>query len=130
MITISAIELPTSFLAPLAAAAVRTLALSGVAAAGLFVFRAKSTFARLFTWTAVLFAALAMPLLQQVLPPLPLAMPELLQTHAGQPSRDQNQMVQPVIVGSSAVDSAIPETTPYPALALATPAISKTRQPR
>ncbi len=35
---------------------------------------------RLFTWTAVLYAALAMPLLGWMLPPLPVPMPAMLQS--------------------------------------------------
>jgi beta-lactamase regulating signal transducer with metallopeptidase domain len=39
----------------------------------------KNTSLRLFTWTAVLYAALAMPLLQQLLPSLPIPAPAFLQ---------------------------------------------------
>ena len=66
-------------LAQLANAAARALALSTVVGFGLAAFRVKSTSLRLFTWTAVLYAAIAMPALQWMLPPLPIAVPVLFQ---------------------------------------------------
>ena len=54
--------IPESILTGLAIPALRALVLSGVAGCGLAAFRTKSTAARLFTWTTVLYAALAMPL--------------------------------------------------------------------
>jgi beta-lactamase regulating signal transducer with metallopeptidase domain len=75
----AAIDPSTSLLAQLANPAARALALAGVAGLGLATFRVKSTSARLFTWTAVLYAALAMPLLGWMLPPLPVPMPSFLQ---------------------------------------------------
>ena len=65
---ISAGEVPASFLWSLGTATLRALILAGVAGLGLSLFRAKATLVRLFTWTAVLYFALAMPLLEQVLP--------------------------------------------------------------
>jgi len=53
-------------------AAVRVLALAAVASLALAAFRARATSVRLFTWTALLYAALAMPLLQSLLPMLPI----------------------------------------------------------
>ena len=73
------IDASTSLLVQLANPAARALALAGVAGLGLAVFRVKSTSARLFTWTAVLYAALAMPLLGWMLPPLPVPTPSFLQ---------------------------------------------------
>jgi len=73
------IDASTSLLAQLASPAARPLALAGVAGLGLAAFRVKSTSARLFTWTAVLYAALAMPLLGWMLPPLPVPTPSFLQ---------------------------------------------------
>jgi len=70
---------PTNLLAQLAIAAARTLALSMIVGIGLSAFRVRSTSPRLFTWTAVLYAALAMPLLQTMLPPLPVPAPEFLE---------------------------------------------------
>src|ERR1700674_3341442 len=70
---------PTTLLAQLAIAAARALALSMIVGIGLSAFRVRSTSPRLFAWTAVLYAALAMPLLQQMLPPLPIPAPALLE---------------------------------------------------
>ena len=74
-----ALPAPTTFLVQLAIAAARALALSMIVGIGLSAFRVKNTSPRLFTWTAVLYAALAMPLLQQMLPPLPVPAPESLE---------------------------------------------------
>jgi bla regulator protein BlaR1 len=60
-------------------AAARSLVLACGAGLGLAAFRVKRTDVRLFSWSAVLYGALAMPLLQQVLPPLPLSAPAFLQ---------------------------------------------------
>ena len=57
-------------------ALLRWLALPGLALAA---FRVRATSVRLFTWTAVLYAALAMPLLGRMLPPLPIPTPAFLQ---------------------------------------------------
>ncbi len=69
-------------LAQLADAAARSLALAAVAGLALAVFRVRTTSARLFTWTTVLYAALAIPLLGWVLPSLPIPMPPLVQSTA------------------------------------------------
>jgi beta-lactamase regulating signal transducer with metallopeptidase domain len=70
-----AIPASTALLARLAIPAARALTLSAIVGLGLSVFRVKNTPLRLFAWTAVLYAALAMPLLQQMLPPLPIPAP-------------------------------------------------------
>jgi len=85
MTLIAAVPAPTSVLALLAVSAMRALALSGVAALGLAAFRVKTTAVRLFTWTAVLYAALAMPLLQWMLPAVHVPTPAVLQFGAAQP---------------------------------------------
>ena len=64
MTTTAAMQESGAFLVQLANPALRALALAAIAAAGLTAFRVKTTSVRLFTWTAVLYAALAMPLLQ------------------------------------------------------------------
>ena len=71
MTALADVPLATNFLAPLAIAATRALAMAGVAALGLAAFRAKATSIRLFAWTAVLYAALVMPVLQWIAPALP-----------------------------------------------------------
>src|ERR1700722_8877552 len=73
-----AIPASTTLLARLALPAVRALALSLIAGVGLSAFRVKNTSPRLFAWTAVLYAPLAMPLLQQILPPLSIPTPPFL----------------------------------------------------
>lgn len=82
----TAIQASTSLVAQLASPAARALILACGAAIGLAVFRVKTASLRLFTWTAVLYAALAMPLLGRLLPPLPVPVPAVLQSAAAQPS--------------------------------------------
>ena len=112
--TPTVLQASTSLLEQLASPAARSLALAVVAALGLAVFRAKATSARLFTWTAVLYAALAMPLLGWILPPLSVPMPELLQ-HASlqneslghgmsQPALREAGTLQPVAAAPTATD--------------------------
>jgi beta-lactamase regulating signal transducer with metallopeptidase domain len=59
--------------------AARAVALASAAAAGLAAFRVKNTSVRLSTWRAVLYTALAMPLLGWLLPPLAIPTPAFLQ---------------------------------------------------
>lgn len=59
--------------------AARSCFLAGFAAAALALFRIRSTSLRLFTWTFVLYASLALPLLGWLLPPLQVPAPEFLQ---------------------------------------------------
>jgi bla regulator protein BlaR1 len=77
------------FLAGLAISAARVGVLAGVAGLGLTCFRVKATSARLFTWTAVLYGALAMPLLEQMLPPIPIPTPSFL--HHQAPPSEHNE---------------------------------------
>jgi beta-lactamase regulating signal transducer with metallopeptidase domain len=72
------LQASTSLLGQFASPAARSVVLAAAAAVGLAVFRVKTTSVRLFTWTAVLYAALAMPLLGWMLPPLSIPTPELL----------------------------------------------------
>jgi bla regulator protein BlaR1 len=65
----------STLLAQLANSAARALALSAIVGLELAAFRVKATSLRLFTWTAVLYAAIAMPALQWMLPPLPIPAP-------------------------------------------------------
>jgi len=78
MTLITEIPASTTLLAQLANPAARALALSIVVGLGLATFRVKTTSLLLFTWTAVLYAALAMPLLGWLLPPLPIPAPGFL----------------------------------------------------
>src|ERR1700686_1607260 len=77
--TLIALPAPVTFLAHFGIPAARVLTLSVIVGLGLSVFRVKNTSLRLFTWTAVLYAALAMPFLQQVVPTLPISAPALLE---------------------------------------------------
>lgn len=65
----------SSLLAHLVAPAARSLCLGCFAALLMGALRAKSVSLRLAIWTAVLYAALAMPLLGMILPPLSLTFP-------------------------------------------------------
>ena len=61
-------------------AALRTLVLAAVAGLVVASFRVKATSARLFTWTAVLYAALLLPFPLWLLPSIPVPLPVLPQT--------------------------------------------------
>jgi beta-lactamase regulating signal transducer with metallopeptidase domain len=63
----------------LANPAARALVLGAAAGLGLAAFRVKTTSVRLFTWTTVLYAALAVPWLGWMLPPMPIPTPAFLQ---------------------------------------------------
>jgi beta-lactamase regulating signal transducer with metallopeptidase domain len=63
----------------LATAAVRSLALAAVSGLVLAAFRVKATSVRLLTWTAVLYAALSLPLLLWLLPSIPVPLEFLTQ---------------------------------------------------
>ena len=78
MTLIAAVQASTSLLVQIANPALRTLALAGAAGVGLAAFRVKAPSVRLFTWTAVLYVALAMPVLGWMLPALPIPMPAFL----------------------------------------------------
>jgi len=79
MTLFAALPASTSLLAQLANSAARALVLSVIVGLALTAFRVKTTGLRLLTWTAVLYAAIAMPLLQWMLPPLPIPAPAFLQ---------------------------------------------------
>ncbi len=79
MTLITAVQASSSLIAQIANPAVRALALAGAAGLGLAALRVRNTSTRLFTWTAVLYAALAMPLLGWLLPALPVPTPAFLQ---------------------------------------------------
>ena len=80
MTLIVALSASTSLLTHLVNPAARALAVGLVVALALAAFRRTTTSLRLFTWTAVLYSALAMPLLEWMLPPLPMPVPTFLQT--------------------------------------------------
>jgi len=74
-----AVDASSGWLLQLGISAARATALFAVAAAALALFRVKLTAARLFAWTGVLYAALAMPLLGWILPALSIPTPQFLQ---------------------------------------------------
>jgi beta-lactamase regulating signal transducer with metallopeptidase domain len=74
------VDASTTFLAQLASPTARALALATAAGLGLAAFHVKDTNVRLVTWTAVLYAALAMPLLGWILPSLPVPTPSFVQS--------------------------------------------------
>ncbi len=92
----------TSALLGLAVSALRALVFAGAACLALAVFRTKATSLRLFTWRTVLYAALAMPFLGRLLPPLSLPTPEIFQ-HASRPivAEEMSEVRPPAIVARS-----------------------------
>ena len=74
MMTISGSE-GSTLLLQLGIAAARTTILAAFAGLLLSAFRVKATHVRLFTWTAVLYAGLGMPLLGRMLPSLQIPVP-------------------------------------------------------
>jgi len=106
MLVVAAVTASSNLLVQLASPAARALALAGAAGLGLAAFRVRSTSARLFTWTAALYAAVAMPLLGWLLPPLPVPTPAFLQ------SVFLHQEAAPAV--SKDVQSSEPAATPVP----------------
>jgi beta-lactamase regulating signal transducer with metallopeptidase domain len=96
MLTI-AIEGSTTLLTQLANSAVRSVALAGIAGLALLAFRVKAASLRLFTWTGMLYVALALPLLGWVLPPFALPTPAFLQ-YGGARIMARNTHSRPVAV--------------------------------
>jgi beta-lactamase regulating signal transducer with metallopeptidase domain len=74
------VEASTTLLVQLANPAARALALAAAAGLGLAAFRVKATNVRLVSWTAVLYAALAIPLLAWMLPSLQVPAPPFVQS--------------------------------------------------
>src|SRR5271167_1317518 len=102
MTPLAAVPASASLLLQLANPAARALALAVAAGLALAAFRVQSTSVRLFTWKSVLFAALAMPLLGWILPPLSIPTPAFVQAIAAE--RRQNA-AHGVSRGESAVAS-------------------------
>jgi len=75
----------STLLTQLAIPAARALFLAAGGGLALAVFRVKATSLRLFAWTGILYAALAMPLLGRMLPPLPVPVPAFLAVGSYQP---------------------------------------------
>ena len=78
MLIVAAASVSSTLLTHLANPAARALVLAGVTALGMLAFRVKATSLRLFLWRGVLYAAIAMPLLTLLLPPLSIPAPAFL----------------------------------------------------
>jgi hypothetical protein len=107
------------FLAWLAISAARVCVLAGVAGLGLTCFRIRATSARLFTWTAVLYGALAMPLLERILPPILIPTPSLLQHQAPPSAPNEAIGLRPLSFEPDARSGSIPPKTRIPVAASA-----------
>ena len=70
----------TLLISEVGTSAVRSLVLAGVTAASLAALRPKSTSVRLFLWTSVLYASMALPVLGWLLPALQVPVPGFLET--------------------------------------------------
>jgi beta-lactamase regulating signal transducer with metallopeptidase domain len=90
MTSTTAIQASNTLLAQLTNPAARALLLGAAAGLGLAAFRVKTTSTRLLAWTAVLYAALAMPVLGWILPPLPIPTPTFLQNALTSVQEDQS----------------------------------------
>lgn len=77
MSALSAIRLDSALATYVLVPAVRSLALALVAWGLLTAFRVRDVSFRLAVWTAVLYAALAMPFLGRMMPPVPLPVPAM-----------------------------------------------------
>ena len=100
------VEASKTLLAQLASPAARALALAAAAGLTLAASRLKATNIRLHTWTAVLYAALAMPLLGWMLPPLPVPTPSFVQSALH--SVRQNRMFNATAEQTPAYESSSP----------------------
>jgi len=97
----------SSLLTYLAVPVIRALILAGVAALGLFACRVKATSSRLFIWTAVLYAALAMPVLGWMLPSLPIPTPPFLQYGDAISEKNNDAIANRVVITSSPINTFI-----------------------
>ncbi|HEY6768456.1 MAG TPA: M56 family metallopeptidase [Candidatus Sulfotelmatobacter sp.] len=77
--TSTGVEVSTTLLLAIVSPAIRALVIGCAAGLGLAAFRVKATSVRLFSWTTVLYIALAMPFLGWILPPLNISTPGFLQ---------------------------------------------------
>jgi beta-lactamase regulating signal transducer with metallopeptidase domain len=104
------IPLSTNVFALLADPAVRALAFAAAMGLILAAFRVKATRHRLFAWTCVLYAALAMPLLGWLLPPVSIPVPSLLHAVVAQPSPAGNAFTAhtPAVHSESPAISSLP----------------------
>jgi beta-lactamase regulating signal transducer with metallopeptidase domain len=112
MTLIESMQASTNVLVQVVNPAARVVALAGAAAAGLAAFRVKNTSVRLSTWRAVLFTALAMPLLGWLLPPLAVPTPAFLES-APQQTAAAEYVPSEVIASQSVVSGSISVSTAH-----------------
>jgi beta-lactamase regulating signal transducer with metallopeptidase domain len=125
-----AASLSSPFFAHLIEPALRSLALGGLAALALFAFRVKNPSARLTVWTAVLYAALAMPLLAIAVPSLSVPMPSILAPIFSKAAPAKTSP-RPTTMLSGPVYAATVDPTPTPTISFSqTSAEHRTQAPR
>ena len=90
----------SNLLTQLANPAARALLLASVAGLALAAFRVKAASLRLLTWTAVLYGAVAMPLLGWMLPPMAIPIPASLRYDSGQASQVQSAAKVPAPIST------------------------------
>jgi hypothetical protein len=88
-------ELDSTLLQYVLMPAARSLALAGAVGLGLAAFRVRDVGLRLAAWTAVLYAALAMPFLPLLMPGIPLPLPAF-QAAQGNPVAPQARPPEPL----------------------------------
>ncbi len=113
-------------IAQLATAALRSAALAAGAGVLLKILRMKATSTRLLTWTTVLYAALALPFLGWLLPPVPVHLPVWLATSAPAHSSTRTDILpadDPVSAGDESATPISPLTTfaDHPLKAISSP---------
>jgi beta-lactamase regulating signal transducer with metallopeptidase domain len=94
-----------AFLAHLVDAAARSLILAAAVALALAALRIRSAALRLAAWTAVLYAALAMPLLGPFLPRLAVPMPSFFQASAASSPSPRGRLSPSEAPGSARLES-------------------------
>jgi len=85
----------------LVTSAVRSFLLAGVAGMGLTIFRLRATSLRLFIWTSVLYASLAMPFLGGLLHPVVIGLPRLPQHRVASPLVSNRADLQTMFLASN-----------------------------
>ncbi len=96
------LQASSNLLAQLANPAARALVLAGAAGLALAAFRVKAASLRLFTWTAVLYGAVAMPVLGWMLPPMAIPIPAFLRYDSTQASQFQSSANAPAPISTIA----------------------------
>jgi len=99
----------------LAEPALRTLALAALAGLGLGVARVKDATVRLAVWTALLYAALAMPFLVWVAPAIRLPMPAFLTPSSAPPPAPVDLRIVPTSLPARVIATTTPSARLHPA---------------